>query len=234
MPEQEKGEDGVSAAGEQGAGQGRQWACARVDWETSLKPAGSVCTCWHQPSSLDPSALPSLLSDVPSRVRTTKGSLQFLPTQISGSPVPPTEVRPLVLTDPDGPELVLPILVPWWLPRLSRVGTNEGDDNAMYVGSGHSTWAEKSSFLGGRKPFQPCLPAGSLTMTLEHFAPAPGDQRSPLTQRSADKCLSLWPSERVPALSFGMCQAGVCSFSAESHLLGLPGSSKMVDGSEGT
>lgn len=152
---------------------------------------GSVCTCWHQPNSLDPSALPSLLSNVPSRVRTTKGSLQqFLPTQISGSPVPPTEVRPLVLTDRDGPGLVLPILVLGWLPRLSRVGANEGDDNAMYIGSEHSTWAEKSSILGGRKPFQPCLPAGSLRMTLERFALAPGDQRSPLMQRSAD---TSWP-----------------------------------------
>lgn len=47
-----------------------------------------------------------------------------------------------MLIDQDGPGLVLPILVPWWLPKLSRVGAGEVGDNTMHVGRGHSTWAE--------------------------------------------------------------------------------------------
>lgn len=70
--------------------------------------------------------------------------------------LPSPEVRPLVLMDPVGSGLVLPVLVPWWLPKLSRVGAGEGNDSAKHVDSEHSTWAEQSSSLSCRRLFQLC------------------------------------------------------------------------------
>lgn len=88
-------------------------------------------------------ALPCLLPNAPSLNQDSQGQPAAGPAHPDAwkpgggerSRVPATEVRPLVLMDPDGPEPVLPILVPWWLPKLCGMGANE-------VAGSACTWTE--------------------------------------------------------------------------------------------
>lgn len=116
--------------------------------------------------------------------------------------------------DPVGPGLVLPILVPWWLPKLSRVVAGEGGDTTMHVGHGHSTWAERSSSLSCRRLFQ-------LRPQLAGLCSCPRGPEFSSDAKARGGLPFLSALRAGPCPFTGTYQAGDCSFSAESHQRGL-------------
>ena len=166
LQEQEEGADRVSAAGEQGSWPGRGVGLHMCGLKDVIKAVGPVCT-WASASAasapllfLGSCLMPRPEPRQPRSACSSCGPSQFLEEICGRSRAPSTQVRPLVLIDPEIPGLMLPILVPSGLPKLSSVGADELGDITMHVGSGRSTWAENSSALSCRRLFQLCLPAG--------------------------------------------------------------------------